>query len=472
MNRKRLLLFLIFISCGFTASANYSFNSRCMSAYEAIFSLRLNEARALVREEKQQNPQNGITILLDNYLDYFTILTSDSKNDYIRLKEHQGDRIDALDDIEENSPYYLFSQAEVYLQWGLMKGKFGDYMASSRDIKKARSLLNANSKKYPDFLPNRKSLALIEVVFGALPSNLKGMAGLLGMKGNSRLGVAQLEKLRHDITNSKYSFYNDEVIFFLCYMDIDILHNKNNFAKLIGYLGGMDEKSLLKAYLKGYVAAKTAHNDEAIGYLEAIPRSGQYVALPAVNYLLGTAKLCRMDTDANVFLAKYINEYKGMNYIKDAYLKLAYFFLLRNDAAKYNYYVKLVRTKGYTIDEKDKQALKEANDTRPDTDLLRARFYFDGGYYAKALAQLKDEQVNSFKILRDKIEFNYRLGRIYERLDRDSEAIAAYQKAISLGKTTGYYFAANAALSIGSIYEQKKDNAKAAAYYHQAIDMK
>jgi hypothetical protein len=472
MKYKHLLLLAFFFGCRDSAIANNNFNSRCMAAYEAIFSLRLNEARVLINEEKKQNPQNGITILLDNYVDYFTILASDNKNDYTRLKEHEGQRIDALEDIEENSPYYRFSQAEVYLQWGLMKGKFGDYMASSRDIKRARGLLNDNAKKFPEFLPNRKSLALIEVVFGALPSNLKSMAALFGMKGNSRNGIAQLEKLRTDINGSKYGFYSDELIFFLCYMDIDVLHNKNNYTKLMGFLQGMDDKSLLKMYLKGYVAAKTAHNDDAINFLEAIPHSGQYAALPAVNYLLGSAKLCRMDTDANVNLAKYINEYKGTSYIKDAYLKLAYFFLLRNDETKYKYYLTQVRTRGYATDEKDKQALKEANDTRPDIDLLRARFYFDGGYFTKALAELRDEKVNDFKVPRDKIEFYYRLGRVYERLDTPNDAIVNYQKAIVLGKNTTYYFAANSALSIGGIYEKRKDNAKAASFYRQAIDMK
>ncbi|MEO6979421.1 MAG: tetratricopeptide repeat protein, partial [Mucilaginibacter sp.] len=51
-------------------------------------------------------------------------------------------------------------------------------------------------------------------------------------------------------------------------------------------------------------------------------------------------------------------------------------------------------------------------------------------------------------------------------------AVSYYQKAIALGKETSYYYAANAALMIGNIYEEGKDNTKAAVYYHQAIDMK
>jgi hypothetical protein len=472
MKRKSILLFVVFLACRLTASANYNFDAHCMDAYKAIFDFRLNDARAIIQQEKQQYPQNGITILLDNYVDYISLVTSDNKNEYDLLKDKKSDRLDALKSNEENSPYYLYAQAEVYLQWGLIKAKFGDYTSSASDFKKARSLLNDNAEKYPDFLPNQKCLAIINVVFGAMPSNLKTFAKFLGMGGNVQAGVAQMEKLRTQMPNTKYSYYKDEVIFYLCYMDIDVLHNKNNYNKLMGYIAGMDNKDLLRTYLQGYVAAKTGHNEEAINSFQDMPRLGKYTPLPTVDYLWGCAKLCRMDSDAYVYLLKYIGEYKGVNYIKDSYLKMAYCYFFRNDEAKYNYYLKLVRTKGYTSDEKDKQALKEANDARPDYDLLKARFYCDGGYYDKALAQLKGKQDGDLKLLRDKIELNYRLGRIYEKMNKYNDAITWYQKAINIGKGSTYYYAANAALSIGGIYEYIKDYTLAADYYKQAIDMR
>lgn len=110
-------------------------------------------------------------------MDYFHLLTSENKADYIKFKDRRAQRIDALEDNDENSAYYLFAQAEVYLQWGLIKAKFGDYTSSTMDFKKAQSLLKKNNEKFGTFLPNQKSMALIEVVFGAIPSNLRGVAG-------------------------------------------------------------------------------------------------------------------------------------------------------------------------------------------------------------------------------------------------------------------------------------------------------
>ncbi|MDF2431031.1 MAG: hypothetical protein JWP44_662, partial [Mucilaginibacter sp.] len=129
-------------------------------------------------------------------------------------------------------------------------------------------------------------------------------------------------------------------------------------------------------------------------------------------------------------------------------------------------------SRGYTIDQKDKQALREANDAKPDIDLLKARFYFDGGYYNKALALLTNKDVNSIKLLRDKTEYYYRLGRIYEKTDKVSDALLNYQRAVNLGKTTSYYYAANAALNMGLMCEQRKDYKRAANYYNEALAMK
>lgn len=471
MVKRYLFLVFLFLAFSLPASADFNFNNNCIEAYNAILSLRMNDARILIQKEKQQDPQNGIIVLLENYVDYFSLLASDNKNDYDRLKERKSTRVSLLEENDENSPYYRFSQAEVYLQWGLLKGRYGDYTSSAFDLKKAKSLLEDNIEKYPDFLPDQKSLGLINVVFGSLPPSLKSVSRFLGMKGDAQAGIRQLEVLRTQLPKTKYNFYNDEVIFFLCYIDIDLLHNKNNFAKLINYLSGMEEKSLLRIYLKGYVAAKTAHNEEAINFLQNAPVGPPYITLPAISYMLGNAKLNRMDTDAYVYLQQYIHDYQGQNYIKDTYSKLAYYYLLQNNQEKYAYYLKLVRTKGYNIDQKDKQALKEANDARPDIDLLKARLYFDGGYFDKALAQIRNKKSASLKLLRDRIELSYRLGRIYERTDKLNDALSNYQDAVNAGKSTGYYYSAQAALNMAHIYEQRKDNKRAIAYYQQALDM-
>lgn len=471
MIKKLLLILFLSLSSHFCALANFDFNTNCIKAYQAIFDLRLNDAKSLIQYEKKQNPNNGIVILLENYVDYFTILASENKADYERLKGLKAGRLSALEKQDKNSPYYLFAQAEVHLQWGLLKSRFQEFLSSGVDIKRADNLLTSNAAKFPSFLPNKKSSGLIDVIFGSIPSNLKSLMSTLGIRGDANTGIRTLESIALSLPRSPYSFYKDEVVFFLCYIETDLIHNKANYTKIMRLTASMDDTSLLKYYLQGYVSAKNAHNDTAISYLLNRPKGSDFINFPGINYHLGNAKLNRMDNDANVYLINYLKEYKGINYVKDAYLKLAYYYFLRGDKERYNSFLKMVKSQGSTYDEKDKQALKEASETAPNIDLLKARLYFDGGYYSKALAELADKNVGEFKLKRDQIEFYYRLGRIYDESGKDSDAVINYQKAISAGSATSYYYAANAALSIGNIYA-KSDKAKAASYYKQAIAMK
>jgi tetratricopeptide (TPR) repeat protein len=151
---------------------------------------------------------------------------------------------------------------------------------------------------------------------------------------------------------------------------------------------------------------------------------------------------------------------------------LAWLELLKGNVKGYKSYVQQVKTKGYTYHEKDKQALSEANDPIPDLSLLKARLFFDGGYYEKAFENIADKKMDGFKTLRDKIEYCYRQGRIYDETAKDEFALKFYKFAIDLGKNERYYFASNAALRIASIYENKNEITKARQYYNTALNMK
>jgi tetratricopeptide (TPR) repeat protein len=280
-----------------------------------------------------------------------------------------------------------------------------------------------------------------------------------------------LESLVSTLPNSVYAHFYDDAVFCLAYVQSGILNDRTAYPKIVANVQRIDSSSLLKSYILSYSAVRTARTDEAIRVLENRPNGGEYQLYPYLDYLAGTARLRKLDFGSSHYFMAYLRTYRGINYIKDSYLNLAWISLLKGNAAGYKDYIQLVKSKGYSFHEKDKQALQEANDPIPDVDLLKARLLFDGGFYDRALNELKDKKAGDFKLLRDKIEFCYRLGRIYDETGRDELAIKFYQFAIDIGKKERYYFASNAAYRIGNIYAQKKNNAKARDYYNQAIDM-
>ncbi|WP_242691485.1 tetratricopeptide repeat protein [Desertivirga arenae] len=462
-------MFLILLC--FQAKASFDFNPQCLKAYKEIYALRLNNARNLIETEKKKNPQNAIPYLLDNYVDYFTIITTENKAEFEKLKNSKSSRLNRIEKDDKTSPYYLFAQAEIHMQWALTYGYFQEYLSSSMELKKAYSLLQENGKKFPSFLPNQKNIGMLNAVLGALPSGLKKTISVFGMRGNTETGVKMLENLVRTLPNSAYSHFYDDAVFCLAYVQSGILNDRNAFPKIVANVQRIDSSSLLKSYILSYSAIRTGRTNEAIRVLESRPKGAEYQPYSYLDYLAGTAHLRKLDLSSFNYFTTYLRSYRGINYIKDTYLNLAWISLLKGNTAGYKEYIQLVKTKGYTFHEKDKQALQEANDPMPHADLLKARLLFDGGFYDRALNELKDKKAGDFNLLRDKIEFCYRLGRIYDETGREDLAIKFYQFAVDIGKKERYYFASNAAYRIGSIYAQKKNYQKARDYYSQAIDM-
>jgi hypothetical protein len=468
-----MLLVSVLLMVPIGASAKFDFNANCLKAYDAIFSLKLNTARQLIATEKKLNPENGIVPLLENYVDYYYLLTTDSKSEFDRLKEKKSERLDLLEDQDSSSPYYLYAQAEINLQWALIRGRYGEYFTAAREIKKAHGLLLDNQKMFPAFVLNAKGLGLINAFLGNLPDGmLKSTLSTLGIRGNLSQGIAMLDKLAETIPQSKYAVFYEEVVFYYAFVLNDIAHSPVAYAKTMKYTARIDNSSLLKTYLRALVASKTGHNDEAIAILQARPSGSAYQSFAYLEFLLGTAKLNKLDYSSAHDFSRFLQLNKGVNYIKDANLHLAWVALLKGDSGAYNAFIGKAKSAGYIYQEKDKQALNEANDAAPQKLLLKARLLYDGGYYAKAYELFSSSEEKDFAAGRDRTEYFYRLGRILDETGKDDEAVASYQRAINSGRSLKHYYAANAALQAAKIWERKRNPLKAKAFYNLAIQMK
>jgi tetratricopeptide (TPR) repeat protein len=465
-----LAFILLFPLEGFS---NFDFNANCLKAYKNIFDLKLNAARQLVAAEKAAHPDNSIVPLLENYIDYFYLITTESKLDFDRLKDYKSDRLDKIeDDKDRNSPYYLYAQAEINLQWALLRGKFGEYFTAAREIKRANSLLADNSKKFPAFQLNQKGLGLINAFLGNLPDGmLKSTLSTFGVKGNLNTGISMLDKLAEQLPKTTYQPFYEEVVFYYAYVLSDIAHSPEAYSRTMKYTEKISDTSLLKSYLQAYVCIRNGHNDQAIEILASRPSGAAYSSFPYLDLLMGTAKLNKLDYLAGAYFNKFLQQNKGVNYIKDANLHLAWLSLLKGDTGAYSSFTSKVKSGGYTYMEKDKQALNEAAAPAPTPELLKARLLFDGGYLAKAseiLSAVRSDNMTA----KNKTEFYYRKGRVNDELGKDDEALTDYQNAINSGKGLKYYFAANSALLMGKIYEKKHNAVKAKACYNMAISMK
>src|SRR5205085_1084139 len=130
------------------------------------------------------------------------------------------------------------------------------------------------------------------------------------------------------------------------------------------------------------------------------------------------------------------------------------YYLQGNNSAAESTRQRLLKI-GNTDTDADKQANRDAKSgVFPNVLLLKARVLSDGGYNNEALMVLAGKNSNDFPKIEDRLEFVYRLARIYDDLNKYDDAIKAYNFTINLGEHRQEYYAARSALQLGLIYEK------------------
>jgi tetratricopeptide (TPR) repeat protein len=173
---------------------------------------------------------------------------------------------------------------------------------------------------------------------------------------------------------------------------------------------------------------------------------------------------------ARDFYSKFLNNYKGKNFIKDTYYKIFLTYWQINDEANAKVYLNKILKSGQVIYDTDKHAQKFAEKGEmPNRILMRSRLYFDGGYFHQALETINTFNVKDSQNQKDNLEFYYRKGRIYHQLNNYSNASLYYLKTIEISPNSNYYFAPNAALQMGYIYKDQGNKELARIYFQKAL---
>jgi tetratricopeptide (TPR) repeat protein len=104
--------------------------------------------------------------------------------------------------------------------------------------------------------------------------------------------------------------------------------------------------------------------------------------------------------------------------------------------------------------------------------LTKIRYLTDGGYYDAANEVFETVSEHELKSEKDRVEFYYRKARLYHKTNQTKSAMEYYQKTVAESSTLQTYFAPNACLQLGYLFEEKKDLKNAELYYKKALAYK
>lgn len=472
MKQLWILFFLIHCSLMGHAQKVYEFNSVCQQAYQEITKLRINSGLTLLEKARQQNPDNLIPLLLESYADFYILFLNEDPKDYQSRYPRFSDRLDQLQAGPKSSPFYNYCLSTVRMHKAASAIKFGKLWDAGWDFRRSYQLIKENKKQFPGFAPNDLMYGALQAVVGTIPKGYKWIASLFGMRGSLTEGMKTVRGFVNSNDPWARIMFN-EAAFMYPYL-MFYIENKKEEALAFTQLRKLD---LVNNHLHTYMAANLGINNKQSEFSKNLilnrNKSDEYLKTSVWDFELGFTKLYHLETqEAAKYLESFLSNFKGKFYVKDAYQKLSWCYYLQGNMAAAEETRKMILKKGSTDSDADKQALKDAKSGKwPHILLLKARLLSDGGYATDAARLLHGKSETDFVKEEEKLEFAYRVARIYDDLGRDEEATRAYLIAIRLGENRREYFAARAALQLGQLYEKKGQKALAITYYQQCLNM-
>lgn len=451
---------------------HFNFNQDCVLAYEAIVALKLKDGRAMLQRLRQKDPYNLVPVWLEDYADFFEVYIDEDPAAFQRLEKAYHRRLQLLSKGPANSPWSRYAQANVMLHWALARLKFGEYVTTLREARRAYKLLQDNLQRFPEFVLTRKELGVLQAAVATVPSDYRwGLEFLTGMEGDLDAGKRNLEKVIRDLNRLESPFLQETTAIY-AFLLLNLEREEDEAWARIQDAGFDESRSLLGAFVKANIAMRTCRNDEAIRLLNNRPKSAAYYPFPYLEFMLGVCLQRKLDPKAQQHLQAFLSQKQQGNFIKEAYQKLAWQALIENRPQEYYLHLQNIRQHGQTIVGSDRNALREAELMQsPQVDLLKARLLFDGGYYDSAEKSIQKVDQASLSG-EQRIEFPYRAARISAARKQLKEAETRYKNVIAIGRDEPAYFACKSAVELGLIAERRGDKPSAKAFYQMALEMK
>lgn len=467
MRKTYLLIVLVILSI--RSFAVYDVNENCKKAWMLLMDLRIDEAKRLLVQENRLNPDNYYAYYLDQTCDAYGLLINSDKADYEKFVEDYDRKREIMDGHDEDSPYYLACAAEMELQvciFGVIHGsQWSAYMKGYSAYKDTYS----NLDRFPDFKPSLKLDGFFNVALANMPPFAKWLIGFFGVSANIDYGFRVLRENYN--TQKDVMGLNAESALF-----IFLAATINKTPEMVYDFSRSLDNSIANAFIFQYFRANTAYrigrNDEALMDLLQIRNPSEPYAELIYNYMMGKILLRKLDPGSVKYIQKYLGHLKKAEYKKEMNYNLAIYYLINGDRQKYLDYCEIVKNTGTDLNERDHEALYEANlDYKPDVNLIKARLSLYGGYSEEFSYSMKQYLESNDGIFAHKIEYQFLLARYNNVQSNDTAAIQGFLKVIEMGEEEPYYFASEAALRLGNIYKGKGQVQLAKMYYEKSIKL-
>ena len=466
-------IFSVLLTLASSACHTFYFSKNLIAAQGQNYQLLLDQAQTTIIDEQALDQENSAIHYLLHFNAFMKAFITEEQKDYAAYRKVKNEALLHYESLPDSISFKRLAQSDAYFFSATLKAKFEEFYGAARDVNRANVLINENYHLFPNFLPNNRTRGIIQVYLSVVPDNYAWVIGMLGIRGNMKDGLSLLKKLAHTAQDTGYlSLFAKEAAYLYSF---SLMHVAKNPAKAWSETLRCTNDyttNLTSTYFRSAMAGKLKKNETVISILERRPISEEYERFYYLDYLLGVAKLKKLDTTSIMHLDLFYSHYTGRNYIKSCLQKMSWYHTIFGDTIKAEEYQTLIHEKGYKLNGEDKQAIAYAAKGLPNFQLLQIRLLYDGGYTQEASSLISKVDYKTLSSRQMKAEYCYRKGRILEKEGKMEDALTLYEACTLFGIDSKEYYAAYASIYLGDYYLQQGHYANAKKFYQRALSFK
>jgi hypothetical protein len=435
-----------------------------MGAFQKLTRLELGATKEILSHFQRVQQDKPLTDYLLNYADFLEVFISGDAELWEEYKINSAKRLKRIAGYEIDE-YYYYSIWNIHLHNAFLRVKFGDNIRAGISIYNFYKVLEESVTSQPENFLNLQGKAFFEIFFGMIPNEYLWFFRLAGFRGDYNKGIEYLDTYAN-LVRKVPGFFEEARLFQL----IVLLQLENKPEEVVKEIENRKDFNTMDSpsrFLYALSLIKTGNSEKSIHILRTYRPEPLEYEIVFMRLLLGEVLLYKGESGAGRHFEYFLQNYRGIDYRKSAWHRLAMYYLIDKNTENFRYCLKNLQTDGSLLIDPDKQAFSELNylsDYHPA--LLKSRLRFDGGYYTQALAELSGFTP---KGRRQELEFLYRMGRIYHKTGNLLNANVYYHKVIDADRGSGYYFAAYSALMLAEMYAFNNEESKAAEYFRLAL---
>ena len=459
MLNKYLLILLYFIS--YSVEAQFKYGSNEQNIHNRILSID----RGINRSTFIGGKDNYATLLwLKSYDEFIkSIIPNDVKNTAIHNIEQNLKDIILL---QKNTPFYFYYRADLNLFLSYLYFKQNLFFNSLQCFFKAKSLIKEQQKDYPTFRLVNKQKLIVNIVNNFISKQV-GFDFMFKQSITDNTALLKMYlKLSKGVIFRELKLIGVLMTSIQPDLDLDFFVKELLINKEFASNGPIETIATFSLY------KKIGKNKENLYILKSADSKGFASNLNLLNLWYGNELLNNKSDSSIIYINKFLNRQKSINYTAYAQFKASLYWFINGEKRKSDSLNSLIlKQLDIVTTDEDKQAVYEIKNAENwKKELVLARLLFDGGNYEYVQQLLSGIDVSNYN-KEQLLEYNYRMGRLYDKMNNINKASLFYNKVINSGLDFKYYYPSYSAYYLGKMYAKSGDIENANTCYDKCLNL-